>query len=150
MVVLERLLHRMQLAALREALDGRDVGAVAGDRERRAGLDRLAVDMDDAGAALRGVAADMRAGQAQVFAQELNQQRARINIGGNGLAVHRHRNLHHSRFPPNEFRASPRFGLLAAPTNGRNRAETLALYGREMLARPSAGRQLEKGADMLV
>ena len=36
--------------------------------------------MDDAGAALRGVAADMGAGQAQIFAQELHQQRARIDL----------------------------------------------------------------------
>ena len=39
-------------------------------------LHRLAVDMDDAGAALRGVAADMRAGQAEILAQEVNQQRS--------------------------------------------------------------------------
>ena len=31
-IVLERLLHRMQLAALREAFDGRDLRAVAGRR----------------------------------------------------------------------------------------------------------------------
>jgi hypothetical protein len=44
-------------------------------RQRGAALHRLAVDMHDAGAALAGVAADMGAGQAEVFAQELNQQR---------------------------------------------------------------------------
>ena len=49
-------------------------------REHGAGLHRHAVDMDDAGAALRGVAADMGAGEAQVLAQELHQQRARIDI----------------------------------------------------------------------
>ena len=60
------------------------------DGEHRAGLHRAAVQMHDAGAALAGVAADMRAGEAQVLAQELHQQRARIDVGGDGLAVHRH------------------------------------------------------------
>ena len=44
--------------------------------------------MDDAGAALAGVAADMRAGQAEVLAQILDQQRARIDVRRRGLAVH--------------------------------------------------------------
>ena len=48
--------------------------------------------MHDAGAALRGVAADMGAGQAKVFAQKLHQQGSGIDIGGDGFAVHRHRN----------------------------------------------------------
>ena len=54
-----------------------------------AGLDRLAVDMHDAGAALAGVAADMGAGQAQVLAQELDEEGAVLDIGRDGLAVHR-------------------------------------------------------------
>jgi len=98
-IVLERLLHRMQLAALGEALDGRDMRAVAGDGERRAGFDRAAVDMNDAGAALRRVAADMRAGEAQVFAQVLSQQGAGIDIRRHRLAVDRHGNGNH-RLPP--------------------------------------------------
>ena len=61
-------------------------------REHGARLDRLAVDMHDAGAALRGVAADMRAGEPQLLAQQLHQQGARIDFGGDGLAVHRHGN----------------------------------------------------------
>ena len=60
------------------------------DGEDGAGLDRLAVDMDDAGAALAGVAADVGAGHAEILAQELNQQRARLDLAGDGLAVHGH------------------------------------------------------------
>ncbi len=41
--------------------------------------------MDDAGAALAGVAADMGAGQAQMLAQELDQQRAPLHLAGTGL-----------------------------------------------------------------
>jgi hypothetical protein len=43
--------------------------------------------MDDAGAALRGVAADVGAREPQVLAQELDQERAGIDIGGDGVAV---------------------------------------------------------------
>src|SRR5580704_2600334 len=61
----ERLLHGMQRAVRgRQALDGEDVGAVELPGEHGAGLDRLAVDVDHAGAALRRVAADMRSGEA--------------------------------------------------------------------------------------
>ena len=44
-------------------------------------LTARAVEMHDAGAALAGVAADVRAGEPQVLAQELHQQRARIDVG---------------------------------------------------------------------
>src|SRR6201986_831956 len=49
--------------------------------------------MDDAGAALRGVAADMGTGEAQVFAQKLDQQGTGVDIGANGVAVDDHGNL---------------------------------------------------------
>ena len=48
-------------------------------------LTALPFDVDDAAAALRGVAADMGTGQPQVLAQKLHQQRARIDVGGDGL-----------------------------------------------------------------
>ena len=72
----ERRLHRMQLGAVGQALDGHDRRPRGLRGEHRAGLHRLAVDMHDAGAALRRVAADMRPGQAEILAQEMNQQRA--------------------------------------------------------------------------
>ena len=81
-IVLEGLLHGMELAASRQAFDRRHLRAFAARRQHRAGLDRLAVDVNDAGAALRGVASDMGAGQAQILPQELHQQRARIDIRG--------------------------------------------------------------------
>ena len=39
----------------------------------------------------------MGAGEPQVFAQQLHQQRARIDIGGDGFAVHRQGNGCHMR-----------------------------------------------------
>ena len=90
MVLAECLLHRMQRSVRRgEALDGQDIGALSLQDQHGAGLDRLAVDVNDAGPALRGVAADMGAGEPQVLAQELHQQGARIDIAGDGFAVHR-------------------------------------------------------------
>src|SRR5258707_9439351 len=58
-IVAERRLHRVQLVALRDALDGGDAGAGGLAHHHRAGFYRLAIDMDDAGTALAGVAADM-------------------------------------------------------------------------------------------
>src|SRR4029079_2536323 len=55
--------------------------------EDRARLDRAAVDVHRASAALRGVAADVRSGQLQLLAQELDEQRARIDRPADGLAV---------------------------------------------------------------
>src|SRR5262245_16552013 len=62
-VLLEGLLHRMQLAVRGQPLDGGERRAVGLRRQHRAALDRLAVDEDGAGPAARGVAADVRAGQ---------------------------------------------------------------------------------------
>ena len=90
-VLAERLLHRVQLVgALGQALDGEHLRALGLDRQHGAGLHRLAVDVDDAGAALAGVAADMGAGHAEMLAQELNQQRARLDLARDGLAVDGH------------------------------------------------------------
>ena len=89
-VLAEGLLHGMQLAVLGQALDGRDLGAVAGGGQHGAGLHGAAVHVHHAGAALAGVAAHMRAGEALVLAEELHQQGARIDLGADGLAVDRH------------------------------------------------------------
>ena len=79
-----------------QPLDGANLVAIGHHRKRGAGLHRLAVEMHDAGAALRGVAADMGAGQPQILAQKLHQQRAGIDIGIDGIAVHDQGNLGHS------------------------------------------------------
>src|SRR5262249_25624767 len=85
----EALLQRVQRAAGGEALDGLDRRAVGLDRERRAALDRLAVEADRGGAVAGGVAADGGAGQAGVLADEVDEQRARLDGAGLLLAVDR-------------------------------------------------------------
>ena len=100
MMLAEGFLHRMQLAVLGETLDRHHIGTVAGNGERRAGLHGLAVDMDHAGAALAGVAADMCAGQTKLVPQELDQQRAAFDFAAHRLPVHFHRNSRHRPLLP--------------------------------------------------
>ena len=77
--VLERGLHRVQLAvSRRETFDGGYLRSIRLRGENRARLDRIAIDQDRAGTALTGVATDVRAGQAEVVADEIDQQRTRI------------------------------------------------------------------------
>ena len=61
--------------------------AVRLDGEHRAGLGALAVDVDGARAAVAGVAADVRAGQPEDVAQQVDEQEARLDVGLAGLAV---------------------------------------------------------------
>src|SRR5690348_17984283 len=86
----EGRLHWMELVAVSEAFDRGDLRALGLHRQQGAALDRVAVHVDDTGAALAGIAADMGPGEAQMLAQELNQQRAGLDIALNRLAVHRH------------------------------------------------------------
>ena len=80
-IVAERRLHRVQFVSLGDALDGGDIGAGGLTRQHGAGFDRPPVDMDDASATLAGVAADMSAGQVQIFAQEMNKEGPVLDIG---------------------------------------------------------------------
>ena len=61
------LLQRMQRAIrVGDALDGEHLRALGLNREHGAGSYRLAVEIDGAGAAVAGLAADMRAGEPRV------------------------------------------------------------------------------------
>ena len=83
----EALLKRVQVAVLREPLDRDHLGAVGLDGEDRAGLGAAAVDEHGAGAALAGIAADVRAGEIQLLAQKMHQQRARLRLRLPGFTV---------------------------------------------------------------
>ena len=71
-------LQRMELLALGEALDGRDLASLHKGGEREARFHALAVHQHRAGAALAEAAALLRAGQMQVLAQGIEQRGARI------------------------------------------------------------------------
>jgi hypothetical protein len=55
--------------------------------------------MNDASSALGRVAADMSAGQPEIFAQELHQQGACFDVTSDGFAVHRHGHGRHDFLP---------------------------------------------------
>ena len=80
-----------------EALDGAHVLPVAGDRKGDAGARRLAVDQDGAGAAHAVLAAEMRAGEPAMLAQEVAEVRARLDHRGDRPAVDRERDRRHGR-----------------------------------------------------
>ena len=70
----ERLLHRMQLAVLFEALDGGDLAAADGLECRHARTNRCAVHKDRAGAAAPFAASVFRTGQAEIVAENFEQR----------------------------------------------------------------------------
>ena len=76
----EAVLDRVELAVLLQALDGRDLAAVGLHGEHGAGLHGHAVEQHRAGAAVGGVAADVGAGEAQVLAEQVDQQQARLDL----------------------------------------------------------------------
>src|SRR5262245_25488533 len=71
----------MQGPAAGQPFNREELVTVGLDSEHRARLHgSTAVHHHDAAAAARRVAADMRAGQAAVFTQEIREQRARLNV----------------------------------------------------------------------
>jgi hypothetical protein len=67
-------LNGVQLVALRETLDRKDLGAVMADRESKARIDPPSIDKDRAGAALPTVATLFGSGQVKAFAEEIEQR----------------------------------------------------------------------------
>jgi hypothetical protein len=90
----EPLLQWMELAVLLEPLDRHELLALGLDGEHRAGLHGPVVQENGAGAAMGRVAADVRAGQAQHVAQQVDQQEARLHVGLVLFAVDRERHPH--------------------------------------------------------
>jgi hypothetical protein len=87
-------LDRIQLPVDLERLDRADLVPVGHGRERRARLDGLTVDQHDAGAAIRGVAAPVGAGQPDRLADVVHEQQARLDLVGDVLAVDRQGDVH--------------------------------------------------------
>src|SRR3954469_8156888 len=83
----EGLLERVEVGAVRHTFDGLDLMPVRLDGEHRAGLGTDAVEMDRARAAVARVAADVRPGQPEDIAQEVDKEEARLDVGLAGLSV---------------------------------------------------------------
>src|ERR1700746_3448920 len=76
-VVLEESgLHRMKPAIFRESLDGGDFVLLMHHREGEAGIDAPSVHVYGAGAALPVIASLLRAKEAEIFAQRVEQRHA--------------------------------------------------------------------------
>src|SRR5947208_15464840 len=70
----------MQCAVAGESIDRDDRAVVGLHREHGARLHGGPVEVDRARAALRRVAADLRPGQAEPLAQEVDEERARLDL----------------------------------------------------------------------
>src|SRR3990172_3783648 len=88
MVRLERLLDRVEATALREPPDRRDRAPVGLDREHRAGLHRLPIQEDRAGATVTRVAAHVRTREPQVVSEEVDEEDPWLHGSGVLRAVH--------------------------------------------------------------
>src|SRR3990172_1275307 len=86
-LLVECFLQSMQSGRLLQAFDGEHVRILALHREYRARLHPHSVNIDRARPAMRGLAADVRAGMGEPFAQGVNQQFARFDADADCLAV---------------------------------------------------------------
>src|SRR5712692_584790 len=84
------LQHAHRAVGLRETLDGGDAVAVRLHGIHEAGAHRLSVEHHRARAADAVLAADVRAGETQLFAQPVHQRQARRHCAWVALAVHLH------------------------------------------------------------
>ena len=81
----ERILQDAELAGAGvEAFDGSNLDAVGLHREHQAGSRWLAVDQDGAGAAHPVLAAGVRAREADLLAQAVQQRAPRLDVDGHG------------------------------------------------------------------
>src|SRR4029077_4065446 len=71
-------LHGAQIPGHAEALDGDDVVVLVHDRQRQTGIDASTVDKHRAGSALTVIAALLRAGKRQMFAQGIKHRGPRV------------------------------------------------------------------------
>ena len=95
MVLVKRLLHRMQRFRASDPFDGRDLCPFGGYGQHSAGFYGFAVHMDDTGATLAGVAADMSACQRHCFADEADEERIVGHIGTDSFPVQREIHVGH-------------------------------------------------------
>ena len=83
-----------EFAAIGQAFDGLDLGAVALHRQHQAAAHDLAVDAHGAGAADAVFAADMAAGEAEIVAHEVDQRLARLDTLSDALAIDGEADVH--------------------------------------------------------
>ncbi len=138
---MKALLQIGDLAAVADAFDGLDPGAVALHRQHQAAAHHHAVDAHGAGAADAVLAADMAAGEPSVVAQEIDQRLARIDALAHLLAVHREGDVVETFAHP---RTSANWRPRAA--TARRRDDTFTAADRlQVVGRVQIGRQRRDG-----
>src|SRR5918995_5403334 len=106
-VAMKRFLDRMQLTVGRQALDRRDLAAVRLCGKKRARLHGLSIEQDRACAARGCVATDIRPREFQCLPEEIDEQRARFDIGFPRDPVDGDRDMRHGfPFPARNVRPS--------------------------------------------
>jgi hypothetical protein len=90
----EGVLDRVQLAVLGHAFDRGDLRAVGLDGQHGAGLHRLAIQMDGAGAALARVAAHVRAREPGQLADEVHEEEPGLDVMRVSDAIDGHGRFH--------------------------------------------------------
>jgi hypothetical protein len=93
-ILTKRLLHRMHLVALSQALDGNDRVAARLSRQNGARFHRFTVEVNRARPTRRGVATDVCTGEVAVIAEVVHKQRSIFDIVALCLAVYGHRDIH--------------------------------------------------------
>ena len=100
MVLSECLLHGVQLAVAGDALDGSYLGAIGLCRQHGAGFHRAAIDVNQARAALAGIATHVGAGEPQLIPEQVDQQGSVFHFRRYRIAVQRHRDVYRHDYPP--------------------------------------------------
>src|SRR6267378_2170345 len=111
-LLVKGLLQRLQLAGIRKALDGVHPAAVRLHGEHQAAAHDIAVDPQGACAAHPVLAADVRAREAQLIAQEVDEVLPRRNATAYPRAVHDHGGIY-SVFHARSSRTLARWSLVA-------------------------------------
>jgi hypothetical protein len=86
---MEAFLDWAEGAILQDALNCQNLSTVGLDGQHCAGFDCFTIKMNGAGAARRGVAANVRPGEIQILAQEMNQEQAWLDVRLDMFAIHR-------------------------------------------------------------
>src|SRR4029077_12912372 len=118
----ESLLDRMPAVGGGEALDGGDALAVGLHRQHEAGAHRLPVEQDGARPAHPVLAAHVRAGEVEVFPQEIGQGRAHLHHALVLLAVHGDPDRARHRAPPHRASAAVSARAASVPATCRRYA----------------------------
>src|SRR5215468_51461 len=131
----EAFLEGMELAVLLEPLHRHDLPAVGLHSEYRAGLHGPAVEENGAGAAVAGIAADVRTCEPKDLPDQVHEEETRLDVRLELLAVDGHLDLPAPHLP---WPARSRALRMARPVNTRTRSRLYSTEPRRSAAGSAA------------